>query len=116
MSLRTEKVASVIKRILAQPISDFAKESSAGIVTITDVRLSNDLQIAKVYISVYAGKVTPAQFVTMLDKKIGEFRSYVGAKVKLRFTPELRFYIDDSLDQIEHIQKLLDSVKKDASQ
>lgn len=116
MSLRTEKVASVIKRTLAQPISDYAKEVFAGLVTITDVRLTNDLQIAKVYLSVYAGKVTPAQFVNMLEKKVGELRSYVGSKVRLRFTPELRFYIDDSLDQIEHIQKLLDSVKKDASQ
>ena len=112
MSIRAERVASVIKRVLAQPVSDLANEYNAGLVTVTTVRLTNDLQIAKVYVSVYGGKTSPPEFVDILEKNAGEFRTIVGNNVRLRFTPELRFYLDDTLDQMEHIQKLLDSVKK----
>ena len=111
MSIRSERVSSVIKRVLAKPVSDLAAEHQAGLATVTSVRLSDDLQIAKVYISVFGGKLQPAKFISILEANTGDLRSFVGANVRLRFTPELRFFLDDTLDQIEHIQKLLDSVK-----
>jgi ribosome-binding factor A len=111
MSLRGEKVGSVIKRALAGPLSDLASEFRAGLVTLTSVKLSDDLQIAKVYISVYGGKISAGQFLDRLEPRIGELRTYIGSKVRLRFTPELRFYLDDTLEQISHIQKLLDKIK-----
>ncbi len=52
MSIRAEKVASIVKRALSQPISDFALEHNAGIATVTTVRFSPDLTLAKVYIIV----------------------------------------------------------------
>lgn len=110
MSIRTEKVSSVIKRILAKPLSDIAHEVGAGLVTVTAVRLSKDLHIAKVYISSYGGKISTASLITFLESRSGELRSIVGANVRLRYTPELRFYLDDTLDQIENIQKLLNSL------
>lgn len=113
MSIRTEKVASLLKRVLAAPINDIAKEFNAGLVTVTAVRLSPDLHLAKVYISCYAGKIPNTEFIGILENKKGELRSLVGSEVRLRLTPDLRFYIDDTLDQIEHIQKLLNIANKD---
>jgi len=110
MSIRTDKVSSVIKRILAKPLSDIAHEYHAGLVTVTAVRLSKDLHIAKVYLSSYGGKISTASFISMLEPRTGELRSIVGSNTRLRYTPELRFYIDDTLDQIENIQKLLNSL------
>ena len=111
MSVRAEKVASVIKRALTSPISELAHEYSAGLVTITSVRLSNDLQIAKVYLSLYNSKISQAKFISLLEDKNRYLRSVIGSSIRLRQTPELRFYIDDTLNEMEHIQKLLDSVK-----
>jgi len=111
MSLRTEKVGSVIKRALTAPISELAKENSAGLATVTAVRMSPDLTVAKVYISVYGRNFPPAQFISILDDAKGELRRFVGSSVRLKQTPELRFFIDDTLDQIEHIQKLVYQVK-----
>ncbi len=110
MSVRIERVASVIKRCLAGPVTDIAREISAGMVTLTSVRVSADLQNAKVYISVFGGKVPPAALISALDRKKGELRHIVGREVRLRLTPDLKFFIDDTLDQMERIQKLLDSV------
>jgi ribosome-binding factor A len=113
MSIRTEKVASLLKRVLAAPINELARESAAGLVTVTAVRLTPDLHLAKVYISCYGGKITNTAFISVLEGKKGELRSLVGSQVRLRLTPDLRFYIDDTLDQIDHIQKLIDIAKKD---
>jgi ribosome-binding factor A len=112
MSIRAEKVASVIKRSLAEPISRIASENSAGLVTITSVRLSNDLQVAKVYLSIYGGKMSPGKFMPVIEERVGALRSHIGKQIKLRFTPELRFFLDDTLEQMERIQNLLDSAKK----
>ena len=112
MSIRAEKVSSVIKRALAEPISRIASENSAGLVTITSVRMSNDLQVAKIFVSIYGSKVSPGKFLPLLEEKAGSLRSYLGKYIKLRFTPELRFFLDDTLEQMERIQNLIDSAKK----
>jgi ribosome-binding factor A len=111
-SIRAEKVGSVIKRVLATAVSGLANRFNAGLVTITSVRLSSDLQVAKVYLSVYGGKMPPVKFLDILEENKGSLRSEVGSQVRLRHTPDLRFFLDDTLDQMEHIQNLLNSVKK----
>jgi len=111
MSIRTEKVASVIKKALAKPITDLAYEANAGLATLTSVKVTNDLQIAKLYISVFGGKMTPLQFIDFLEYRSGELRSVIASNVRLRFVPEIRLFLDDTLDQIDRIQKLLDSVE-----
>ncbi len=113
MSIRTEKAASTIKRIMAKPIGDLAGEYYPGsLVTITSIRLSPDMRLAKVYLSFYGKSISPGAFIDILTEKKGYIRSVIGAGIRLRFTPDLKFFIDDTLDQIEHIQSLLDSVKK----
>lgn len=111
MSIRAEKVASVVRRVLAEPINNLAREFSAGLATVTSVRMSPDLQVAKVYLSVFGGKLLPLKFISILEERSGSLRKSVGANIRLRVTPELRFFLDDTLDEMDRIQKLLDSVK-----
>jgi len=111
MSIRTEKVASVIKRELAGKLSDLANEYSAGLVTITSVRLTKDLHIAKVYISVFGGSLSQGEFLGIIEENTKSLRGELGRNIRLRFTPELKFYLDDTLDQMEHIQDILNTVK-----
>ena len=111
MSFRVEKVASEIKKILAQPIADIAKGLNAGLVTLTSVRVSKDLQQAKVYISIFNKNSSPGFLIEKLEKQKGELRHIIGKELRLRFTPDLKFFLDDTLDQMEHIQTLIDSVK-----
>ena len=112
MSIRADKVSSVIKKSLSRPISEIAEEKNAGLVTITSVRLSRDLSVAKIYVSIYGGKTTPAAFINVLEAKAGYIRSILGRNIRTRKTPEIRFFLDDTLDQMDKIQDLLDSVKK----
>lgn len=113
MSIRAEKVASVVKRALSQPISDLAREQNAGIATVTTVRFSPDLTLAKVYISIYGGKTSPAKFLQFLEEEKYELRRIVAQSVRLKTIPDLKFFIDDTLDQMEHIQQLLNKAKEE---
>lgn len=109
-------MASVIKRALSTPVSDIARENSAGIATVTAVRVSPDLTIAKIYISVFGNNFPPARFIAKLEDKKYELRRLVGKAVRLRSTPDIKFYLDDTLDQIEHIQKIIDIAKEKDNQ
>lgn len=115
MSIRAEKVASTLKRYIAQPINDMAREISAGLVTVTHVRMTPDLQLARVYISVFATKLSHGDIISELENRKGELRKIIGSNMRLRNTPDLQFFLDDTLDQIEHIQQLLASTKTDNS-
>jgi ribosome-binding factor A len=107
MSIRTEKVASEIRQALSRPLADLASEISAGLITVTHVRMSPDLRIARVYLSVFGGKLKPEQALAKVTDRAKDIRHKVTGKVRLRFSPELYFYLDDTLDTIERIDTLL---------
>lgn len=112
MSVRAERVASEIQKVLSEPISEFARQNNAGLATITNVRMSPDLQYAYIYISVFGGKISPQTFLNLIEQEKSTFRQIVGSKVRLRLTPELRFFIDDTFERIERIEQILASEKK----
>ncbi len=113
MSIRTEKVASVIQRALARPLSDFAHEVGAGLVTVTHVRMSPDLRVAKVYLSIFGGKKVDAkQAIMLLEARTKAIRRDVVPKLGLRFAPELKFFIDDTLEIMERVDSLLKKIPK----
>ncbi|TAE30550.1 MAG: 30S ribosome-binding factor RbfA [Candidatus Kapaibacterium sp.] len=107
MSIRTEKVASEIRQALSRPLADLASEISAGLITVTHVRMSPDLRIARVYLSVFGGKLSPEQALAKVSDRAKDIRYKVTGKVRLRFSPELHFYLDDTLETIERIDTLL---------
>ncbi len=112
MSIRTEKVASVIMETLSEPLRRIASENRAGLITVTSVKMSPDLQIAKVYISAIGGKASIADVLQAIDAEKHAIRKYVASKVQLRFAPELRFYRDETMDAMEQIQNLVEQTKK----
>ncbi len=116
MSIRTEKVASEIQKALARPLSDFASENAAGFVTVTHVRMSPDLRVARVYLSIFGGKIPPAQAMIVLETRTKDIRRQMVSKIRLRFAPELRFYLDDTLDMMNRVDELLKKIPPKSDQ
>ena len=77
-------------------------------ITVTNVSVSPDLGIAKVYISIFGSK-DPNAVIAQIEKHKKEIRKIFGASIRhqARIVPELKFFLDDSLDQVEKIEKLL---------
>ncbi|MCB9195787.1 MAG: 30S ribosome-binding factor RbfA [Flavobacteriales bacterium] len=108
-TIRQEKISAVIKRDLSAYFQQEARTLCQGaMVTVTIVRVSPDLSLARVYLSIFAG---PDKKVVLknIQENAKAIRHNLSQKVKqqMRKTPELAFFLDDSLDYAEEIDKLL---------
>ena len=113
MSIRQEKVAKEVQRDLAIVLNQFAPRILAGqLITLVDVEMSPDLGVAKVYLGFMNSKDKQASLETveLHNKEIR--RSFAqGAGKGMRKVPELRFYLDTSMDHAEKISNLLKNLK-----
>lgn len=108
-STRQQKVARQIQRDLAEIIRARGMAAYDGaMLTVSGVKITPDLALAKVYVSIF-----PSSKATDVMEQLGEetsrLRGFLGRRVskQLRIVPELVFYLDDSLDYVEHIDELL---------
>lgn len=110
-SVRQNKVNSLLQQEMAEVMQGHGRQLlPGGLITVTAVRVSPDLGLAKVYLSLFPTKDKQAvlQHVRDMGSKLrGELGHRVGKQ--LRIVPELNFYIDDSLDRTEEIENLLKS-------
>ncbi len=102
-----------VSRLLQKEISEmFLKEiksfSHGAMVSVSQVRISPDMGLAKVYISIFPS-AKKEEILKEIEKNINVVRRDLGLRVgkQLRIVPELHFYIDDSLDYIDNIDRLL---------
>ena len=106
---RQLKVARELQRDLAEIIRSKGMAAFGGaMVTVSEVRISPDLSIAKVFVSIFpSGK--QSQVMQLLEENKKAIRGELGRKVasQLRIVPEIDFYLDSSLDYAEHIDELL---------
>lgn len=108
-SVRQNKVSRLIQRELSEMFQKECREFIAGaMVSVTTVRVSPDLSYAKVYLSIFPSALVETTMAALNDKN-KTIRFVLGKKVgkQMRIIPELRFFVDDSLDYIEKIDSLL---------
>lgn len=108
-STRQLKVSREIQRVLAEILRGKGMAAFGGaMVTVSEVRISPDLSIAKVYISVFPSARQEA-VMKILEADSRKLRGELGHQVgkQFRIVPELDFYLDTTLDYAEHIDELL---------
>lgn len=111
-SIRQKKLADQIKKIVSEVVDRKLKDPRKGFVTITHVRLSGDLQIAFVYFTVLGDEEQEQESLEVLKRSSNFIRGEIGAKIKARFVPELRFFVDDAMKHARRIEELLENLKK----
>jgi ribosome-binding factor A len=110
-STRQKKVSKLIQKELADIFLKKNKELAPGkLITITIVRVSPDLSFAKVFLSIFPS-VNQTEIINSIKEHTHKIRFELGQKIRtqLRIVPEIAFYLDDSLDYIDNIDKLLKS-------
>lgn len=107
-STRQSKIARLIQKELSEIFLMQAKSMNGVLVSVTAVRVSPDLSIARVYISVFPSE-RGDEIVKNLNNNMKSIRFELGNRLRhqLRIIPELKFFIDDSLDYLERIDELL---------
>ncbi len=109
-SLRQKKVASLIQEILSSQLITLMQDSEAGLITVTRVEISKDLQIAHVYVSVF-GEEDPKAALRHIDDLQKSLRKSIASRSKLKYNPRLIFSLDPQVGHESRIEELLHGSK-----
>jgi len=110
--VRSSRISEEIKKEVSLIIQSELKDPRIGFITVVAVEITNDLQIAKIYISIMGTEENKAETITALNKAKGYIRSELGKRIRLRVTPEINFVIDNSIEYGNKIDKILDDIFK----
>jgi ribosome-binding factor A len=115
---RVERVASLIKREISLMLIGDIKDDrvGAGMVSVTDVNVSGDLQHAKIFVSIYGSDEARAETMEGLQAATGYIRRELGHRVRLRRTPEVIFLEDRSIERGTRILTLLNQISEERKQ
>lgn len=108
-SIRQNRVARLLQKEVSLIIQGKTNELFPGtMVSVTVIRVSPDLSFAKVYLSIF-GNIEPKEGIKIANENASVIRGELGRKVgkQLRITPEVAFYLDDSIDYMEEIEAKL---------
>lgn len=106
-SERMRRVDEAIRQVIADALAGRLKDPRVGFVTITDVRTSPDLSRARVYVSVLDGGEGHEATLEGLSSAHGYLQHQISSQLRLRRTPMLSFYYDDTTDRAMRIEGLL---------
>lgn len=113
MVSRSDKVRKALIREVSDLLQRTIKDPRiSGIVSVTDVDISSDCRSAKVFVSVYGNEDECKNTMIALDSSTGFVRSEIGKRIQLRFTPEIQFKLDDSLERGSRVTALLDKISR----
>ncbi len=114
MSFRTEKVSSLIKQRISEIFQENFRMEEYGLMTVTEVRMSSDLKIAKVFVSIFGDDERKKKTLALLEVEKAFVRTELGRNLRLKFTPSLTFLLDESLDHAMRIEDLLHQIHRDS--
>ncbi|MEG4507506.1 30S ribosome-binding factor RbfA [Microcoleus sp. F6_B4] len=114
-SRRIERVASMVKREVSLMLLNGIKDDrvGAGMVSVTDVIVSGDLQHTKIFVSIYGTDEAKAETMEGLKSATSYVRSQLGQRLQLRRTPEVIFLEDRSLERGDKMLMLLNQLSAD---
>ncbi|MFX3618503.1 MAG: 30S ribosome-binding factor RbfA [Sporolactobacillus sp.] len=111
-NLRVHRVAEQMKKEMGDIIEHRIKDPRVGFVTVTGVDLTGDLQEATVYVSVLGNDEKKDATLAGLAKAKGFIRSEIGKRIRLRKTPEIQFKFDQSVEYGNHIDRLINDLRR----
>ena len=109
---RSDRLGAQILRSLSELLHAESKDPALAEISLTDIDLSRDLSVAKVYFSTLDPDADTQPALDGLKRANGFLRSRLGSMLKVRHVPELRFYHDDSAEHGAEISKLLERARQ----
>jgi len=113
-SLRLQRVRELLKRAIGETIRREIPVGEAGLVTINDVDVTGDLKSAVVFISILGSPEQQKRGFQMLEQHRKRIQGLVGRSIVLKYTPTLRFVLDDSVARGNKVLAIIDELDKSA--
>ncbi len=105
---RQNKIARLLQKELSEIFQQQTRSMHGVLISVSVVRISPDLSVARAYLSIFPSEKS-AELIKNINDNMKSIRYELGTRVRhqLRIIPELKFFVDDSLDYLEHIDELL---------
>jgi ribosome-binding factor A len=108
---RIERVNSLIRQELSELLQQQVKDPRlSNFIAVTEVITSSDLKHAKVFVSSIGSEEEKQRVLAALDSASSFFRRELSKRLKLRYTPEMNFQWDNSIERGDHLLKLIDGI------
>ena len=113
-SLRLQRVRELLKRAIGETLRRELPVSEAGLITVNDVDVTGDLKSAVVFISILGNADQQKRGIQMLEQHRKRIQGLVGRSVVLKYTPTLRFVLDDSVARGNKVLAIIEELDKSA--
>jgi len=108
---RADRVSEAIKREISVLLTQNVKDPGVHFVTVSTVETTDDLRNAKIFVSVLGDEAERKETMDGLDRAKGYLRRELGQRLQLRYTPQIQFHLDRSLDNAVKISRILKNLK-----
>jgi ribosome-binding factor A len=115
MSTRPARVGDQIRSELAQLLSREVHDPGVGFLTLTEVRVTSDLQLARVYYTTMGDERAQRESARALKRAAPFLRRQLGHRLRLRRVPDLEFFYDDSIARHDRIEQILQDLKSEGT-
>ena len=112
MSIKTQRIASNIIKELSYILAYEVKNDDIKFVTVTDCKLAPDLSYAKIYVTVF-DKEKKDTTIKALNEAKGFIRKQLADRIEVRYTPELEFVYDESIEYGKKIEQIIEQIHED---
>lgn len=111
MSIRTERLSNVIRNDLGDILREYQQ---GAMITVTQVRMTTDLGLAKVYLSIFANGRNPDELYKHIQASTPAIRGELAKRIRhqVRRIPELNFYMDDTSEYVDRIEQVFNKIRK----
>jgi ribosome-binding factor A len=110
---RPDRVGEQIRQELSQIIAQQVHDPGIGFITLTRVKVTPDLQLARVLYTVMGDDKQKKETVKALERAIPFLRRQIGSRIRLRRVPDLQFFYDESIEHQDRIEQILLDLKKE---
>ena len=110
MSLRLERVRELLKREIGEVIRRELPVNEAGLINVNDLQVAPNLKNATVFIGILGGEAQKKKGMEMLEQKRKRIQGMVARGVVLKYTPRLRFLLDESVERGNRVLKILEEL------
>jgi ribosome-binding factor A len=111
-SLRVQRVRELLKRAIGETLRREFPVSETGLVTVNDVAVAGDMKSATVFVSVLGKADQQKRTFAVLEEHRKRIQSLVARAVVLKYTPTLRFVLDDSIERGNRVLSIIDEIEK----
>lgn len=113
MGIRPERIASQMREYISSIIYEDIKDPRIGFITVTRIEVTPDIRNAKIFFSALGNKEEKQRAIQGLNSAEGYIRKLLAEKLRTKFTPELLFRLDESVEYSIHLNEIFDKIRKE---